>query len=48
MYDTRMIHQFGEGEPRELKVQHLERQLRLAKARLAWAGAVQPMRRAKR
>ena len=44
---TRMIHEFGDGEPRELDATHLERQLRLAKSRDAWAAAFRPVRRAR-
>ena len=45
---TRMMHLFGQGEPRDLEVAHLERQLRLAKAGAAWAGSFQPLRRTRR
>ncbi len=45
---TRMVHVFGQGEPRDLEVAHLERQLRLAKTTAAWAATFQPARRARR
>ncbi len=45
---TRMIHEFGDGEPRELDAAHLERQLRLATSRDAWAETFRPVRRGRR
>jgi hypothetical protein len=45
---TRMIHEFGDGEPRALEAEHLERQLRLAKTREAWAATFRPARSARR
>jgi hypothetical protein len=43
---TRMIYQFGDGEPRELDAAHLERKLKQARTRDAWAQAFRPTRRA--
>jgi hypothetical protein len=45
---TRMVYTFGDGEPRELDVKHLERQLKQAVTREAWAQAYRPVRRARR
>lgn len=45
---TRMIYEFGDGEPRELDPAHLERQLSQAIARDEWAKTVRPNRRARR
>jgi hypothetical protein len=44
---TRMMYEFGDGEPRELDVAHLERQLRQARTRDAWAQAYRPLRKAR-
>lgn len=45
---ARMIYTFGDGEPRELDVKHLERQLKQSVTREAWAQASRPVRRARR
>jgi hypothetical protein len=45
---TRMVYTFDDGEPRELEVAHLARQLRDAKTREAWAQALRPVRRSRR
>jgi hypothetical protein len=45
---TRMIYEFGDGEPRELDVTHLERQLKQARTREAWTQSFRPKRSARR
>jgi hypothetical protein len=42
---TRMVYEFGDGEPRDLEVGHLARQLKDAKTRDAWAQTLRPKRR---
>jgi hypothetical protein len=43
-----VVHVFAPGERRDCGPQLLSEQLRLAKARAAWNGTFQPMRRARR
>jgi hypothetical protein len=42
---TRMVYEFGDDEPRELDAPQLERQLKQAVTRDAWARTLRPVRR---
>ncbi len=45
---TKLVYQFDASDAREPTAERLERQLKLAKSREAWASAYQPVRRARR